>query len=115
MTRYFTVDQAHRILPEIERLMHRAQAAWKRLPAEGAALGELAESISEIQDFGAQVRDLEEGVVEFPTHYLGRDARLSYRLGERDIRHWRPVDDGTHSAQRIDRRFLENHTGSAVH
>lgn len=114
MTRYFTVEQAGLLLPEIQRLLARARRAQRKLGAENGAMSELVDSVGEIQMHGVQVRDLDEGLVDFPTRYLGHEALLCYRVGDAGICHWHSVEDGDDERRRIDRRFLDNHSGGAV-
>lgn len=114
MTRYFTVEQAARLLPEIQRLLVRARKAQWKLGTDHGATDELEESLTAIQELGAQVRDLDGGLVDFPSRFLGREVRLCYRIGDSGISHWQSVEDGDRSRRRIDRRFLEHHSGGAI-
>jgi hypothetical protein len=114
MTRYFTVEQAALLLPEIQRLLVRARRAQWKLGAEHGAVDELEESLAAIQEHGAQVRDLDAGVVDFPSRFLGHEVRLCYRMGDSGISHWQGLEDGDHWRRRIDRRFLDHHSGGAI-
>ncbi|HEY3441123.1 MAG TPA: DUF2203 domain-containing protein [Paludibaculum sp.] len=114
MVRYFTVEQAALLLPEIQRLLVRARLAQLKLGWEEDAISELDESLTAITEHGARVKDLDAGLVDFPTRYLGHDALLCYRLGDSGISHWHGVDDGDWGRRRIDKRFLENHSGTAI-
>lgn len=114
MTRYFTVEQAAQLLPEIQRLLVQARMAQLRLGSEQEAVEELRDSLTAIQEHGAHVQDLDAGLVDFPTRYHDHEARLCYRMGDAGISHWHGVDDGDSGRRRIDRRFLENHSGGAV-
>lgn len=50
--------------------------------------------LEELLDLGLEVRDLELGLVDFPTLVDGAPAFLSWRLGESDVAHWHPADRG---------------------
>lgn len=50
--------------------------------------------LRELSDLGLEVRDLELGLVDFPTLIDGEPAYLSWRLGEDDVSWWHPADKG---------------------
>jgi hypothetical protein len=55
---------------------------------------ELAKLVDEIGEHGAQVKDLDEGLIDFPALRRGETVLLCWKLGEDEIRHWHTVDDG---------------------
>ena len=68
-------------------------------------LGELAETIQREADAiaacaehinaaGAQIKSLEEGLLDFPSRREGEEVLLCWKLGEDDIRYWHGVDEG---------------------
>lgn len=46
----------------------------------------------ELESLGVHLRHPEEGHIEFPSTVQGREAFLSWRLGEESITFWRDVD-----------------------
>ena len=46
----------------------------------------------ELEALGVMLRQPERGWVEFPTRIHGKDAFLSWRLGEHEISYWRETD-----------------------
>ena len=54
----------------------------------------LAKTIDEIAARGAQVKDIDEGLVDFPALLHGETVLLCWRLGEGDIRFWHRIEDG---------------------
>jgi hypothetical protein len=52
--------------------------------------------VDEIHGHGAQVKDLDAGLVDFPVRHPedGRTVLLCWRVGEEGIRHWHGVDEG---------------------
>jgi hypothetical protein len=46
----------------------------------------------ELESLGVHLRHPEEGHIEFPSTILGRDAFLSWHLGEDSISYWRDAD-----------------------
>jgi hypothetical protein len=55
---------------------------------------ELARVIDEIVEHGAQVKDIDEGLIDFPALSGGETVLLCWKLGEDEIRFWHTVDDG---------------------
>jgi hypothetical protein len=54
-----------------------------------------AEAMAEIEARGIIVRDLERGLVDFPSrHPGGREVLLCWKLGEPDLTWWHLPDDG---------------------
>lgn len=55
---------------------------------------ELARLIDEITASGAEVKDLDEGLIDFPALRRGETVLLCWKLGENEISYWHPVEDG---------------------
>jgi hypothetical protein len=122
--RIFTPDEANAALrdvrPLVERLVERRRAlgeaqtrraeALVRIagngggvdPADLAALEadvqreaqEIARCIESIGELGAIVKDLDEGLVDFPALRHGEEVLLCWRLGEDEIAWWHRPEDG---------------------
>jgi hypothetical protein len=54
----------------------------------------LARLVDEITSHGAQVKDLDSGLVDFPALYHGETVLLCWQLGEDEIAWWHRLDDG---------------------
>lgn len=74
----------------------------------------LQESMNAIHEFGCLVKDLDIGLLDFPTLYRGQEVYLCWRLGETGIDFWHGVDEGFRGRKRIDEDFLSNHKGDPV-
>ena len=48
---------------------------------------------------GVLVKDLDVGLVDFPTLFLGEEVYLCWRMDEDDIEHWHGVNEGFARAQ----------------
>jgi hypothetical protein len=55
---------------------------------------ELVACVEEIQALGAVVKDIESGLVDFPSLRDGVEVELCWRVGEERIAFWHPVDEG---------------------
>ena len=58
---------------------------------EADAISDCAEQINQV---GAQVKSLEEGLLDFPAKRGEEDVLLCWKLGEDEIRYWHRVDEG---------------------
>ncbi|MCY3801826.1 MAG: DUF2203 domain-containing protein [Chloroflexi bacterium] len=113
--RYFTLDDALTILPEIRgRLLQisRKRAELRGLAAElettvrgnGQSqdaqpqflklVRELEGLVHEVQERGVIVRDLDTGLIDFPSIREGEEIFLCYRLGEETIEFWHGLEEG---------------------
>lgn len=54
----------------------------------------LARLVDEITEHGAQVKDLETGLIDFPALRHGETVLLCWQLGEDEIAWWHRVEDG---------------------
>ena len=54
----------------------------------------LARLVDEIASHGAQVKDLDSGLVDFPALRRGETVLLCWQLGEDEIAWWHRIDDG---------------------
>jgi hypothetical protein len=69
-------------------------------------------AVEKLQEIGCLLKDVETGLVDFPTLYRGKEVYLCWKLGESSIGFWHHVEDGFPGRHPIDSEFLANH-GSA--
>jgi len=67
--------------------------ARKRIEREALA-GALRDAVSEIESNGCVVKDLEKGLVDFPSIVNDEQVFLCWKLGEPGIRFWHRMDEG---------------------
>ncbi len=71
----------------------------------------LAGKLEKLQDLGVLIKDLDIGLLDFPTLYKGREVYLCWRLGELKIENWHGVSEGLQGRKPIDEEFVSNHRG----
>ena len=71
----------------------------------------LKETFDEFSAIGCLIKDLDIGLVDFPTLYHGKEVYLCWRLGEPSIDFWHGVDEGFRGRKPIDEEFRNNHRG----
>jgi hypothetical protein len=81
LNKTFTLSEAQTLLPVLESLLRKAQVA-------AARAGELDHEI------GVQVKDLEQGLLDFPSVMDGQTVLLCWKLGEKEIGFWHTPEDG---------------------
>jgi hypothetical protein len=115
--RYFTVAEANALLPDLSIKLLRLQAMLQRLREEYAEKetellqraqtnGKLPEwesspiapeihrAVDELHKMGVLLRDIEQGIVDFPHLREGREVLLCWRLGEPRVEYYHELDTG---------------------
>src|SRR4051794_14518752 len=111
-------DEAEAYLHELgQRIMMRggmsvdtaAAESWKA--QRDANANTLKTTLARIEELGVQVKDLDIGLVDFPTLYRGEQVYICWRMDEEDIEFWHGVHEGFAGRKEIDADFLANHRG----
>ena len=89
-----------------------AAEAWKAQRDSGVQT--LKATLGRIEDLGVLVKDLDVGLIDFPTLYRGQEVYLCYRMDETDIDFWHGTQEGFAGRKLIDGEFLSHHTGDSV-
>jgi len=89
-----------------------AAEAWKAHYDSNAQI--LKNSMERIEDLGVLVKDLDIGLVDFPTLFRGEEVYLCWRMDEDDIDHWHGVNEGFNGRRPIDKHFVDNHRGEGT-
>jgi hypothetical protein len=71
----------------------------------------LKAAIENIHGFGCLVKDLDIGLIDFPTLFRGEEVYLCWKLGEPAIEFWHGVQEGFRGRKKIDQDFLDHHKG----
>ena len=67
--------------------------------------------IEKVQEFGCTIKDLDRGLIDFPTLFRGTEVCLCWKLGEADIAWWHSTEEGFGGRKPIDQDFLDHHRG----
>lgn len=122
--RYFTLEEANEALGEVRpltedlvghrralvELQERQAALVSRIAGNGGnvqpheleevqeqldvEVAGIAECVARIHELGALVKDLDDGLVDFPARLEGEEILLCWRLGEDEIAFWHGLDEG---------------------
>ncbi len=91
------------------RVDHSQLTDLKRRRETSAA--RLKTLIETIQEYGCLVKDLDMGLLDFPTLFRGEEVYLCWKLGESGIGFWHGVHEGFRGRRPIDDDFLAHHHG----
>ena len=90
--------------------LDRSRVSEVRTRTETAA-AHLRAAIEQVQSLGCVIKDLDSGLVDFPTLLRDDEVYLCWQLGEPGIGFWHGVDEGFRGRKPVDRDFLDNHRG----
>jgi len=136
LSKTFTLGEAQTLLPVVEALLRRAQAAGvragelaqemqqlsqriflaggmhvdvavaaRRRAEHDKAVQDAKDTLAEIDSIGVQVKDLEQGLLDFPSVIDGKQVLLCWKLGEPAITHWHTEEEGFAGRKPLDSRF----------
>lgn len=124
MSRFYAIDEANLALPEVERILAALRDQREELiglrdrvvaaspPDDEAPTADVAERIrllrlgmqglidqmqagvARLVEMDILLRDISSGLIDFPALVSGRPIWLCWRLGEADVAHWHPHDEG---------------------
>jgi hypothetical protein len=63
---------------------------------------EIARCVNAIHGRGAIVKDVDEGLVDFPALRQGKEILLCWRLGEDEVAHWHGLEEGFAGRKQLD-------------
>ena len=122
--RYFTVEEANEALGEVRplteelvghrralvELQERQSVLTARIAGNGGnvephelegvqeqldeEVAGIARCVARIHEVGGFVKDLDDGLVDFPAIHEGQEILLCWRLGEDEIAFWHGLDEG---------------------
>jgi hypothetical protein len=81
-----------------------ANVAARRSELE-QSIQRIRETLSEIDEIGVQVKDLDTGLLDFPCRVDDEVVLLCWKFGEPAIEHWHTMESGFKGRQPIDDRF----------
>ena len=141
MAKRFTLLEAQRLIPLVDRLLKEAIRLKPDFDKAGAELAKMKErihmmggsvvdrppfvevkerrdrasqglrkAIQDLIDLGVQLKDLDSGLVDFPTLFRGREVYLCWKIGETSIEFWHG-EEGFRGRKPIDQDFLDHHHG----
>ena len=96
-TRFYTVEEARALLPQVRAVL--LQLAVERRRGPETSTGDVMALLEHLTGLGIVLRDIEQGLVDFPTMRDGEPAWLCWRLADPDLAHWHTTREGFASRQ----------------
>ncbi len=122
--RHYTREEANELLPQIDALLRKLRESKDRLTdadahealseaAPGNGGGEHGTQVGEgflevrrlletLNEAGIVVRDLDRGLIDFPSLLDGREVYLCWELGEESVDYWHELDGGYGGREPLD-------------
>jgi hypothetical protein len=122
--RHFTREEADALLPTLEPLLLSLREAKDQLTDEqahellsdaapgngggepgqqvGTAFLEVRRILDTLEEAGVVVRDIDRGLVDFPSQMDGREVYLCWELGEESVAHWHDLESGYGGREPLD-------------
>ncbi len=88
----YTVDEARALLPQVRGVL--LQLAFERRRGEEADRGAVMALLQHLESLGVVLRDVDAGLVDFPTLRDGEHAWLCWRLADPDLGFWHTTREG---------------------
>ena len=67
--------------------------------------------LENFEQSGVLVKDLDKGLVDFPTLFRGEEVYLCWKVDEASIQFWHGTHEGFAGRKAIDQDFLDHHEG----
>lgn len=116
-TKTFTLEEANAFVPQLEELLGEMQSVREKITANAAALEAVIERAPNnggskaagehllllqrfnvahkmLTEIGCELKDLDLGLVDFPSYLNGALVYLCWKRGEPRIEYWHPIDSG---------------------
>ena len=120
----YTIDEANALVPQVRAVLIQLAVEKGRLESAVAALtshgdgsatngnvahadalarseaemteigGGMRALVEHLETLGVELRDLEQGLVDFPGERNGQPVWLCWRLAEPEVGFWHPIDQG---------------------
>jgi len=104
--RTFTLDEASSLLPRLSELLLQTQECKLRHDQHQDQIAEYTRRMSSNgdilerdlnetrQEMGCELKDIDQGLIDFRAEREGREVYLCWKLGEPDIRWWHDLESG---------------------
>lgn len=127
---YFTPQEASKLLPDIKpkvkelierkKVIASLHAELEKFSLLGVKTFEISEKatlmdtlvdqmtrrISELEDLGVRVKDLDYGLVDFPADRYGDKVLLCWRYGESEVSYWHKASEGFNSRKPLNVQLI---------
>jgi hypothetical protein len=122
--RHYTREEANALLPQLTQLLSQLREAKEDLTDEqahellseaapsngggepglqvGVAFLEVRRLLETLEEAAIVIRDIDRGLLDFPTMIDGREVFLCWELGEDEVAYWHELSSGYRGRQPLD-------------
>jgi hypothetical protein len=90
--RTYTVEEARSLVPQVRAIL--LQLAVERRRVDGTRDEHVEALLAHLESLDVVLRDVERGLVDFPTIRDGERAWLCWRLADPDLAYWHSTREG---------------------
>jgi hypothetical protein len=95
----FTPEEANRALPTVEVIVSRIMELKKKLEYSTGKerrddLDQLSVLMSRLEETGAELKDLDIGLIDFPAMKFNEPVYLCWKPGETSVLYWHGISEG---------------------
>jgi hypothetical protein len=123
-SKHYTIDEARALLPQVRKWLDQIAAVKEQLAKMDLRVASLSESgddiggvsvntsmklradlhstLREFADRGILVKDIDRGLIDFPSLKNGKEIFLCWEKDEEDIQFWHDLDSGFPGRERLD-------------
>jgi hypothetical protein len=88
------VSQLHEEIERYNLLGFKTSELAEKAAQLDALVDDMTRKISELEDLGVRVKDLDYGLVDFPAERYGESVMLCWRYGEPEVAFWHKPNEG---------------------
>jgi hypothetical protein len=88
----YTLDEARALVPQVRAVL--LQLAVLQVQERGSEADDIRALLEHLARLGIQLRDLQMGLVDFPSERDGRPIWLCWRLSDPELAFWHGTDEG---------------------
>ena len=88
------VAKLHEEIEKYNLLGFRPAEVAEKAAQLDALVEDMTRNISELEDLGVEVKDLDFGLVDFPAERYGESVMLCWRYGEPEVSFWHKPNEG---------------------
>jgi len=126
----FNLEEANHLIPQLESLLSEVkkyQCCLGEMRSEIKKAGDnamanggspygprfilvferIVKNVEKVQEMGVLVKDMEQGLCDFPCLLDGRIVYLCWKLGESEIQWWHEVQDGFKGRKKIEKALFD--------
>jgi hypothetical protein len=100
MEQSYTPEKANRMLSEVREIVTRIVDLKQELDLTSSSkrraecIDELGRLMSRLEERGIELKDIDNGLIDFPATRFGSKVYLCWKLGEAEVMYWHDLQSG---------------------